>query len=366
MIARLLLLPAVAAAATSAYLDNFGHVMIRTSLAAYPATTRRAAELSLSADGRLLLFTRDEEGTARSVLVCDTHTRRSRVLVSGEVRSGHFAPGGDRVAFLKYSGQNWQLWVTPLDDAQKAVPVYRESLEGFAGWSADGSALLAFDANAVLWISPEGRVLRAVPRAEIYGAQLQRMSSDRIRLHPSQPDVLLLTAYFAEAPRNAPVDESGNFSGVFTYDLRAKKLQPVTGPDFYGTSGEWSAAGDRILLTRREPSGRTAIYQTPWRGAGFSRIASGSGMVESGAAEPFAGFFVFSSRGSSLQLCAGPEVQVRAAAELEQSLRAAHAQFAASAGGGIFVAGTGIRTTDGGLAVTALREVRARRSTDCQ
>ena len=365
MIARLLLVPAFAAAATTAYLDNFGHVMIRTGLAAYPATTRRAAELSLSADGRLLLYTRDEQGPARSLLLCDTQTRRSRVLVSGAVSSGHFSRDGATVAFLKFAEQKWQLWTTPLEDAQKATPVYRENLEGFAGFAPDG-ALVAFDAQAVLWISPAGRVLRTVPRAEIYGPVLQKMAGDRLRLHPRQPDLLLVTAFLVNPPASGPLDESGNLSGVFTYDLRERKLQSVTGPDLYATSGEWSAAGDRILLTKREPTGRTAIYQTPWRGAGFSRVAAGSGMVESGAVQPFSGFYVFTSQRTSLQLCAGPEVEIRAPADLAQQLQAAHAQFAASAGGGIFVVGEGIRTPDGMLAITALTEVRARRSPDCQ
>jgi len=89
-------------------------------------------------------------------------------------------------------------------------------------------------------------------------------------------------------------------------------------------------------------------------------------MVESAALESFAGFYVFTSRRSTVQLCAGPELEVRATAEVEQRLQAAHAQYASSAGGGIFVSGEGTRTPDGMLAIARLTEARGRRPADCR
>ncbi|MBX9600955.1 MAG: hypothetical protein K2X35_08125 [Bryobacteraceae bacterium] len=379
MIARIFWIAVLAAPvlpAAMAYLDASGRLMYRAGIATRIVETRRTYEPCLSPDSRWLVYARDEPGTNRAIVRYDAENRRNVDLRVGLARSPKLSPDGSRIAYLELVDRKWQVWLMDPASPKDAAPLWTGNIATLHGWTPDGRSVLAMDDKTLLWISPEGRPARSIAIAEVYGPELQWMSSDRVRVHPHNPDVALLSAYYRQTPKGAPADEMELLSGVFVVNLKAKTRRPVTGAEVFGGAAEWSPEGDEIYFTRREPSGRKAVYATPANGVGMRRVIAGSEAVVSSQAELFRGFYVFHSRQNTFQPCGSKDVLwVRARAETLVRLESGYHEHAGPSGS-VYVEMRGFRrekAADGFAAqfagqffVTDLMTLRARQPGDCR
>jgi len=94
------------------------------------------------------------------------------------------------------------------------------------------------------------------------------------------PDLLLVSAYYLNAPAGAPTDVKGLNRTFFLYELRSKR-RVVLGPsDSYARGAEWSRDGLQIFFTAGVP-GKTplATNRIFWDGTGVARYSGGTSLV---------------------------------------------------------------------------------------
>ncbi len=263
-----------------AYLDASGRVVLsrgETKKIVAPS----GMELSLSHDGKKLFYTQSNStsGPDRSIVLYDADTGRAKDLVSGGVHQAFWSPDDSRIAFLKFDGQQWHVWTMPAADPDRATQLSPFDVTALHGWVTPGVVLATNTENAY-WIGEDGKAQQTVPLKEIYGEQFQIMSSDTIRVDPVNPDLLLISAYYTNAPAGAPVDATGLASTLFLYEVKSKR-RVVLGPaDAFASRAEWSRDGLQIFFTRGAPGkGPLVTNRIFWDGTGVKRSESGSGLV---------------------------------------------------------------------------------------
>jgi uncharacterized membrane protein len=238
-------------------------------------------ELSLSHDGKKLLCTRSDStnGPERSIVLYDADTGQTKDLVSGGVHQAFWSPDDLRIAFLKFDGQQWHVWTMPVAEPDKAAQLSPLEVTALHGWVSPG-VVLATNAENAYWIGEDGNAQQTVPLKQIYGDQFQIMSSDTIRVNPVNSDLLLVSAYYLNAPAGAPVDAMGLASTFFLYEVRAKRGAVLGPPDAFARSAEWSRDGLQIFFTRGVPGkGLLVTNRIFWDGTGARKSESGSGLV---------------------------------------------------------------------------------------
>jgi hypothetical protein len=99
--------------------------------------------------------------------------------------------------------------------------------------------------------------LKNLPLTNIYESGFQIVSSDTIRPSSLNPDLLVVSAYYAKAPAGAPMDS-----------------------DAYTKSAEWSRDSLQIFFTKGVP-GKTPLVTNRifWDGTTEKRFSSGSYLV---------------------------------------------------------------------------------------
>ena len=238
-------------------------------------------ELALSHDGKKLLYTRSNSanGTERSIVLYDADTGQAKDLVSGSVHQAFWSPDDSRIAFLKFDGQQWHVWTMTVADPDKASQLSPLNLTALQGWVSP-SVVLATNAENAYWIGEDGNAQQTAPLKEIYGDQFQIMSSDTIRVNPVNADLLLVSAYYLNAPAGAPVDAMGLASTFFLYEVRSKRRVVLGPPDTFTRAAEWSRDGLQIFFTRGVPGkGLLVTNRIFWDGTGLKKSESGSGLV---------------------------------------------------------------------------------------
>jgi hypothetical protein len=236
-------------------------------------------ELALSHSGKKLLYTRSDSATGpdRTIVLYDFDTGKSVDLVRGLVRQPFWSPNDARIAFLRALDRSWQVWSFPVATPEAAVSFSPQPVNSLHGW-IDNHTILASDMLNAYWLSEE--VLpQAVALRDIYGDKFQIMSSDTIRLHPVNPDLLLISADYLSAPAGAPVDTMGLAAGFFLYELRSKRRVTLSPPDQWGRGAEWSRDGLQVFYTRSVSGNPTATFRIFWDGTGVQKYASGSSLV---------------------------------------------------------------------------------------
>ncbi len=263
-----------------AYLDASGRVVLsRGEIRKVVGTS--GLELSLSHDGKKLLYTRSNSanGPDRSIVLYDADTGRAKDLISGGVHQAFWSPDDSRIAFLKFDVQQWHVWTMPMADPDKAAQLSPLDVTGLQGWVSP-SVVLATNAENAYWIGEDGQAQQTVPLKEIYGEQFQIMSSDTIRVNPVNPDLLLISAYYTNAPAGAPVDSMGLASTFFLYEVRSKRRVILGPPDAFARAAEWSRDGLQIFFTRGVPGkGPLVTNRIFWDGSGVKRGETGSNLV---------------------------------------------------------------------------------------
>jgi hypothetical protein len=257
-----------------AYLTSSGKIVVSRGAAkkVVPAT---GTELSLSHDGKKLLYTRNDSkmGSERTIVLYDLDTARSKDLVHGAVRQAFWSPDDSRFAYLQSQDQKWRVVSSPIGTPETATPLYNGNVDSLQGW-ADVHTVLANDAQNLYWIGDD-RPQQSVPLKEIYGDTFRVSDSDTICINPVNPDLLSVSAKYFTAPAGAPPDAAG----IFLYEIRAKRRVVLIPPDQWSSHGEWSRDGIQILYTRRMSATSSVTYRIFWDGSGARRYGDGTDLV---------------------------------------------------------------------------------------
>lgn len=260
-----------------AYLNAAGAVVLNRG------TVRKTVapsgmELALSHDGKKLLYTRSDSKTGpdRTIVLYDFDTGKSQDLVHGYVRQAFWSPDDSRIAFLKAQDRAWQVWSFAAAAPDAATLFSSQSVNSLHGWM-DGHTLLTSDMQIAYWLSDE-QPMQTMPLTDIYGPAFQVMSSDAIRVHPLNPDLILVSADYASAPAGAPKDAMGLTAGFFLYEVRSRRRTVLCPPDQWGRAAEWSRDGLQIFYTR-VVTGTTSTFRIFWDGTGTQKYSSASWLV---------------------------------------------------------------------------------------
>jgi uncharacterized membrane protein len=258
-----------------AYLNSAGSVVFSRGKVKKIAAPD-GAELALSHDGKKLLFTRSDSRTGpdRTVVLYDFDSGKSQDLVHGSVRQALWSPDDSRIALLKAVDQSWQVWTFSASMPEAAAPFSSQPVNALHGW-IDNHTILATDMLNAYWLSEE--VLpQAVALKDIYGSAFQIMSSDTIRVHPLNSDLLLISANYLAAPAGAPADSSGLAASFFLYELRSKRRVILCPADQSGRAAEWSRDGLQVFFSGSDSAHRQGIYRIFWDATGLQRFLTGS------------------------------------------------------------------------------------------
>jgi uncharacterized membrane protein len=261
-----------------AYLNSAGNVVLSRGKVKKIAAPD-GAELALSHDGKKLLFTRSDSKTSpdRTIVLYDFDSGKSLDLVHGLVRQAFWSPDDSRIAFLKALDQSWQVWSFPASTPETPTLFSSQLVNSLHGW-IDNYTILAADMQNAYWLS-ENNLQQAVALKDIYGSTFQIMSSDALRVHPLNPDLLLISANYSSAPAGAPVDSSGKAAGFFLYELRSKRRAILCPPDQLGRAAEWSRDGLQVFFTGIDSAHRPGIYRIFWDGTSLQRSLTASNYV---------------------------------------------------------------------------------------
>ena len=262
--------------AVTAYLDPTGKVMIARGDAA-KVVAPAGSQLSLSHDGRRLLFIRNETGKDRTILQYDGLTGKLTELMRGVVASAFFAPNDATIAYMTQVGTDWEVWTMPTGAPDKAARLSAGPVLALHGW-LDGQTVLASDAAKLYFLRTDSPAT-SVPTSEVYG-QFEWNSTDTIRVHPSNPDLLLVTALTQTMrPRMVKDSDSKLVSAAFLYEIKSKRQVLLTPPNVFAQDAEWSRDGLQIFFTDAANKKAPSICKMFWDGSGFKRVRAGSGLV---------------------------------------------------------------------------------------
>jgi uncharacterized membrane protein len=237
------------------------------------------SELALSHNGKKLLYARPDSKTSpeRTIVLYDFDTGRSTDLVHGLVRQAFWSPDDSRVAFLKSQDQKWQIWTFPAVTPESAAPFYTNNVNAFHGW-VDAHTVLASDAENLCWIGDGSLPIQTLTLKDLYGPAFQTMSSDTIRVNPSNPDLLLVSADYQTPPTGAPKDSMGLAAGFFLYEVRSKRRVILSPPDQWTRAAEWSRDGIalQVIPSPHSESSGTAVAPPPANAATWTAPTSSS------------------------------------------------------------------------------------------
>ena len=120
---------------------------------------------------------------------------------------------------------------------------------------------------------------QALPIKDLCGPDFLPGAKLTIRVHPTNPDLVLVSALFVRAPAGVPTVESGQAGGVFFYEFRSKRRAPLLIANLSATDAEWSRDGFQILFTGTDSSKRRGTYRVFWDGIGLQKYAAGTSLV---------------------------------------------------------------------------------------
>jgi uncharacterized membrane protein len=237
------------------------------------------SDLSPSHDGKKLLFTR-VEGAVRAIDEYDYDSNSVKELLRGDVRNAVWFPDDSRVVYLNHQGGKWQLWTFPANDPSKAALVNADSFESIEGWS-DPRTLLVLTASpaALVWIGEDGRATQTLPISDLCGTDFVPGTKFVVRPHPTNPDLVLVSAFFAHPPAGVPAAENAQAGALFFYEFRSRRRAVLAVPNLSATDGEWSRDGFQILFTGTDSSRRKATYKVFWDAIGIQKYVAGTSLA---------------------------------------------------------------------------------------
>jgi hypothetical protein len=272
-----------------AYISASGKLVIKRGGLARTIPGKDNYQPALSHDGKRLLYTTEikgdstggVKGSERTISLYDWTTAKSSELLRGSVRQPFWSPDDIHIAFLKYDDSKWQLWTMPADAPEKAALVYAGEVDSLHGW-ADAQTILADDLQTLSWIGDDGTVKQTLSGADLYGKdQFGPSSANTVRIHPLNPDLLLVSAEWLASPPGAPRDPGmGQAQALFIYEIRSKRRVLLSPPNMFSMQAEWSKDGLQIFFTGNDLTAKkTAIYKMFWDGTSQVKVQDGYNLV---------------------------------------------------------------------------------------
>jgi uncharacterized membrane protein len=259
-----------------AFLDPAGHVTLARGAAA-KVVAPAGSQLSLSHDGKRLLFTRGE-GNERTVVLYDAISAKTTELQRGQVQSAFWSPDDSQIAFLKMAGQDSTVWTMPAASPDRATQLSTSAVWALHGWQ-DTHTVLASDSSKLYFLKTESPPI-SMPIRDVFGDGFEVASSDSIRANPNNPDLLLVTASTLHANAGTATDaKTGAANAVFLYEIVSKRRAVVTPASVFALDAEWSRDGIQIFFTGRDATKASSIWRIFWDGSGLKRQRAGSSMV---------------------------------------------------------------------------------------
>jgi len=246
-----------------AYLDPAGKVMLARGEAA-KLVALKGSQLSISHDGKRLLYTREDSTSDRTVVLYDSTTAKATDLIRG-AQSAFWSPDDSQIAFLKSSGGGLLVWTSPASAPDRAAQLASTPVLALHGWQ-DIHTVLATDASRLYFLKTESPA-SSVDLRDIYGSTYQIAAADTLRFSPANSDLLAVAA------------SAGGVSNVFLYELKSKRRVPLTAPNLNASAAEWSRDGIQVFFTARDAAKSASVYRIFWDGSGLRRIRPGSNLV---------------------------------------------------------------------------------------
>ncbi len=244
-----------------------------------PIPGAAGSDLSPSHDGKKLLFTR-EEGAVRAISEYDYDSNSLKELLRGDVRNPVWSLDDSRVAYLNHQGGRWQLWAFPANDPARAAVISTDAFESIQGWS-DSHTVLTLTATlaALAWIGEDGRATQTLSISDLCGTDFVPGAKLTLREHPTNPDLVLVSASFVRPPAGVPAVENGQAGALFFYEFRSRRRSVLTIPNLSATDGEWSRDGFQVFFTGTDSSRRKATYKVFWDAIGLQKYVAGTSLV---------------------------------------------------------------------------------------
>lgn len=263
-----------------AYLDPAGRAILKRGAQTH-VVAAKGSELSLSHDGKRLLFTRDDPSGGHTILLFDSSTGKTTELLRGLVQEqqAFWSPDDSRIAFLKSDGAVSHVWIAPSASPGQAAQLSATPVNYLDGW-ADAHTVVAANADSYLWIADDGGTVQAISAHDLCGPDFLASTANPVRVSPINPDLLLVSAPLLKPPSGSPTDpKTGYGSGLFFYEIRSKRRSPLTTPDVPAAEGEWSRDSIQIFFTSRDPRRGPVVNRIFWDGSELKRYLVGSSLV---------------------------------------------------------------------------------------
>ncbi len=128
---------------------------------------------------------------------------------------------------------------------------------------------------------------QSLSSSDLYGKdQFGLSSANTVRVHPLNPDLLLVSAELLPPPAASSKDAKNKDAATppgqafFLYEIRSKRRVLLSPPNLTCSFAEWSRDGLQIFFTGREASGTAAtIYKMFWDGTSQTKVQDGYGLV---------------------------------------------------------------------------------------
>ena len=236
-------------------------------------------QLAVSHNGSRLLYTREDKPGDRAILLYDFASEKSTELLRGSVQEAFWSPDDARIAFMKFVDGKWRLWAAPVASPESAAPIFPGEIMAIHGW-VDAHTILVDDLHQLSWVVDDGSTLQTLSESDIFGDAFGFSSANTFRVHPLNPDLLLISAEWLKPPQGVPVDEHmGGSVGFFLYEIRSKRRVILSPLNTFSQNAEWSRDGLQIFFTGTDAAHHAATYRIFWDGTGLQKYTSGIRLV---------------------------------------------------------------------------------------
>jgi uncharacterized membrane protein len=261
-----------------AYLNSAGKIVFKKG-AAIHVVPSESPEFSVSHDGSRLLYLREEKSGNKAIALYDFASQKSTDLTKGNVREAFWSPEDSRFAFLKNVDGKSQLWLGTIASPDSAASIYSGDLTSIHSWT-DPHTLLVRDKQDLLWLSDTGVIQQRIAEKDFLGDDFISSSINTFRVHPLNPDLMLISAKLAKPQQGVPLDDRiGGSAGLLLYEIRSKRRVPMPTPNFSSQSAEWSRDGLQVFFTATDSAHHSVTNRIFWDGTGLIKYLTGTNLV---------------------------------------------------------------------------------------
>jgi uncharacterized membrane protein len=261
-----------------AYLSLSGRVMFKRGVVTHSAAPD-GGQLAISHDGSRLLYTQENKGGERVIRLYEFAAGKTTELLRGNVQQAFWSPDDTRFAYMNLVDGHWRLWTALVASPEQAAAFYPGEITSIEGW-ADSHTIIVDDLQKLRWVGEDGTVQREISAKELFGEAFGSSSANTVRVHPFNPDLLLVDAAWLQVSPGAVLDEHlGSGFGFFLYEMRSKRRVQLSPANMLSEYAVWSADGVQIYFTGTDASHHSATYRIFWDGSELHRYLDGTELV---------------------------------------------------------------------------------------